>query len=167
MSFRDIFNKKKRESPIEEDTYIKKEPENGSKTMGVYKLYAILERDNEQKGYDDALINPDSMQMDKGIRIIKDELFRSIDLVKIYYVDFLREIDFHIESRRANAMITTVEELTMKKEIAKSHYEKVIEIERESKNGSFENMGIVMTYTRGFQKGLAAISTTEINKYNH
>lgn len=170
MGFWDFFKKEKRNAAaadVSKDLYVEGEPEIRSKTTGIHQLYAILDRDNEQKGYDDALISPDSAQMEKGIGIIRNELYRSIDQAKLYYDDFLKEIDFHIESRRANAMITTVEELMMRKDIARSHFAKVLEIEQQSRNGSFESMGIVMTYVRGFQKGLAAISATEINKYNH
>lgn len=141
--------------------------ENARKDMGVHKLYAILDRDNEQKGYDDALINPNAAHMEQGVQIIQNELLRTIDQIKVYYTDYLFEIDFHIESRRTNAMFTTVEELQMKKEVARKHLEKVLEIEQASKNGQAEKMGIVMTYRRGFQKGLAAISYSGINKFNH
>lgn len=168
MSFWDFLkNNKKGEQPITEEIYTKQEVADEKKSTGIYQLYSLLDRDNEQKGYDDALINPDSTQMDMGLSIIKDQLSRSIDEVKIYYEDFLREIDFHIESRKANAMVTTVEELTMKKEIGREHLEKVKEIELQCTNGKFKDMGMAMTYVRGFQKGLAAISTTEINKYHH
>src|SRR5437868_307810 len=72
--------------------------------------------------------------------------------------DLLIEIDFHIASRSRSGLIDTVEELNMKKEIAESHVKKVIEIENDAKNNRGDSQGIIMSYTRGFKNGLAAIS---------
>ena len=46
----------------------------------------------------------------------------------------------------------------MKKEIAESHVKKVIEIDDDAKNNRGDSQGIIMSYTRGFKNGLAAIS---------
>lgn len=138
-----------------------------SKEMGIHLLYSTLNANNEQRGYDDALVNADASNLEQGKDILKNDLLRKIDEIKVYYSDFLREIDFHIESRRTSAMYTTVEELRMRKEIAEGHLQKVLQIEEECRNGQLEQMGVIVTYVRGFQKGLAALSFTNMNKYHH
>lgn len=161
-------NGKSDSKKVEENISAQNQEKNTSgKEMGIHLIYALLNKDNEQKGYDDALINSDLSHMEEGILIIKNNLSGSIEQVKLYYNDFLKEIDFHIESRKSSSMFTIVEELNMKKEIAKNHLERVLLIEEESKNGRADQLGIVRTYVRGFKKGLAAISFTEINRYNH
>jgi hypothetical protein len=102
--------------------------------------------------------------MEQRIQAIKNEFERTIRKVKTYYEDFIKEIDFHIISRSRNGMIDTVEELAMKKEIAESHIRKVLEIEEDGKNNRGDSQGIIMSYTRGFKNGLAAISHHSILK---
>lgn len=125
---------------------------------GINTLFQFLERNHEGKGYDDALINPDSSHLEQNIQALKNELERTIRKVKTFYEDFIREIDFHIASRSRSGMVDTVEELTMKKEIAESHIKKVLEIENDARNNRGDSQGIIMSYTRGFKNGLAAIS---------
>ncbi|AEW02410.1 hypothetical protein A4D02_00210 [Niastella koreensis] len=127
-------------------------------------LFKFLDRNHESSGYDDALINPDTSHMEQRIQAIKNEFERTIRKVKTYYEDFIKEIEFHIISRSRNGMIDTVEELTMKKEIAESHIRKVLEIDEDAKNNRGDSQGIVMSYTRGFKNGLAAISHHSILK---
>jgi hypothetical protein len=121
-------------------------------------LYTFLDRNLESKGYDDALINPDTFHLEQNIEALRKELLRTIKKVKTFYEDFTREINFHIASRSRSGMIDTVAELTMKKETAVSHFAKVVEIEKEALNRMGDSEGIIVSYTRGFKNGLAAIS---------
>ena len=132
--------------------------------IGINLLFQFLERNHEAKGYDDALINPDNTHLMQNTEALKNELERTIRRVKTFYEDFLREIDFHIASRSRSGMIDTVEELNMKRQIAESHIKKVLEIEQDSHNNKGDGQGIIMSYTRGFKNGLAAISHHSILK---
>ncbi|HKG06339.1 MAG TPA: hypothetical protein VKB19_07775 [Pedobacter sp.] len=127
-------------------------------TNNLEQLYSFLDRNMESKGYDDALTNPDSYHLDQNLDALRKELMRTIKRVKTFYEDFIREIDYHIESRSRSGMIDTVEELKMKKEIAGSHIEKVLLIETDALNKEGDSEGIIISYTRGFRNGLAAIS---------
>ncbi|MEJ6980553.1 hypothetical protein WG906_08840 [Pedobacter sp. P351] len=129
-------------------------------------LFAFLDKNHEENGYNDALVNPDSSHLQQNLDALKNELSRTIRKVRTFYEDFITEINFHIESRSRSGMIDTVQELTMKKDIAQSHIKKVIEIEADAKEGTGESQGIVISYTRGFKNGLAAISHHTILKRN-
>lgn len=129
---------------------------------GINVLYQFFEKSYEAKGYDDALINPDSDHLQQNIISLKYDLERNIKKVKTFYEDFINEIDFHITSRSRSGMVDTVEELEMKKSIAENHTKKVLEIEEDAKNNRGDCQGIVMSYTRGFRNGLAAISNHSI-----
>jgi hypothetical protein len=172
------FNSNNYESKdITEDLFIEKSPptqENQNKEARVEKnheqtsvinpengisvLYRFLEKNFEAKGYDDALINPDTHHLDQNIITLKYDLERNIKKVKTFYEDFINQINFHINSRARSGMIDTVEELEMKKSIAENHITKVLEIEEDARNNRGDCQGIVMSYTRGFRNGLAAIS---------
>lgn len=150
---------------IPESTFIEKEQpeaeqpaEKVATTAGIYLLYEFLDKNYESKGYNDALVNPDTSHLDQNVIALKNDLERSIRKVKTFYEDFIRQINFHITSRSRSGMIDTVEELTVKKEIAESHIKQVIEIEEQAKLNEGVGHGIVISYTRGFRNGLAAIS---------
>jgi len=131
---------------------------------GINVLFQFLEKNHESKGYDDALINPDSSHLEHNIKLLQNELHRTIRKVKTFYEDFMREIEFHITSRSRNGMVDTVEELMMKKAIAEDHMSKVVEIENDAINNQGDSQGIIMSYMRGFKNGLAAISHHSILK---
>ncbi|MGZ3813589.1 MAG: hypothetical protein ACXVJN_17700 [Mucilaginibacter sp.] len=121
-------------------------------------LYAFLDRNYEGKGYDDALLNPDSSHLSQNLDVIKNDLIRTINKVKIFYEDFIQETDYHIVSRSRSGMVDTVEELEMKKKIALRHMDRIKEIEKNTIQNEGDCQGILMSYTRGFKNGLAAIS---------
>jgi hypothetical protein len=157
---------------IPEGTFIEKEKQEGNQSHdlkvkeGINQLYEFLDKNYEGKGYDDALVNPDTTHLEQNITALKNDLERSIRKVKTFYEDSIREINFHISSRGRSGMIDTVEELTVKKEIAESHIKQVIEIEEQAKDNQGVGHGIVISYTRGFKNGLAAISHHVILKRN-
>jgi len=133
---------------------------------GINILFQFLEKNFEAKGYDDALVNPDNTHLDQNIAALKNDLERTIRRVKTFYGDFIREINFHIASRGRSGMVDTVEELTMKKETAENHIKQVIEIEQQAKGNEGVGQGIIISYTRGFRNGLAAISHHTIMRRN-
>jgi hypothetical protein len=159
---------------ISENVFIEKEkPQNTSNDErnstvqpenGINLLFQFLEKNHEGKGYDDALINPDNTHLEQNIEALKNDLERTIRKLKIYYEDFIREIDFHIGSRSRSGMIDTVEELTVKKKTAENHIKQIVEIETDAKNNKGVGQGVLISYTRGFKNGLAAISHHSIMK---
>ncbi|HEU5364666.1 MAG TPA: hypothetical protein VFU62_04020 [Hanamia sp.] len=137
-----------------------------SSEHGINLLFQFLEKNYEKKGYDDALMNPDNTHLEQNIAALKNELERTIRKVKTFYEDFIREINFHISSRSRSGMVDTVEELNAKKETAESHIRQVLEIEQEASESKGVAQGIVLSYTRGFRNGLAAISHHSIMNRN-
>lgn len=128
------------------------------KENNIGSLYAFMDQNHEAKGYDDALLNPDASHLSQNLDALKSELVRTLKKVKTYYEDFIQETDFHILSRSRSGMVDMVEELEMKKKIALGHIEKVKEIETDTAQGEGDCKGILISYTRGFKNGLAAIS---------
>ena len=141
-----------------------KEQKITSTENGISLLFEFLEKNFESKGYDDALINPDNTHLEQNIEALKNDLQRTIRKIKTYYQDFIREINFHIESRSRIGMVDTVEELTVKKQTAEEHIQLILEIEVDAKNNTGLGQGMIISYTRGFRNGLAAISNHSIMK---
>jgi hypothetical protein len=133
-------------------------PEPVRSDYNIAVLYAFLDRNHEAKGYDDALLNPDSIHLTQNLDALKNELTRTINKVKTFYEDFIQETEYHIMSRGRSGMIDMVEELEMKKKIALGHIDKVLQIEKSLSEEYGDCKGILISYTRGFKNGLAAIS---------
>ncbi len=127
-------------------------------------LFDFLDKNHEQKGYDDSLMNPDVKHLEQNLEALRNQLERTIRRVKTFYEDFIKEIDFHIDSRARSGMVDVVDELKMKRSIAESHIQKVISIEEESKANKGDSQGMIISYTRGFMNGLSAISHHSILK---
>lgn len=121
-------------------------------------LYAFMDKNHEVKGYDDALVNPDVSNLNQNLEALKSELIRTLNKVKTSYEDFIQEAEFHITSRSRSGMVDMVEELEMKKKIAQGHIAKVKAIEVDTARNEGDCKGILISYTRGFKNGLAAIS---------
>src|SRR5450432_3208499 len=92
---------------------------------GITMLYAFLDRNHEGKGYDDALMNPDTKHMEESVAGLKNDLERIIGRVKTQYEDFIRDVDLHIDLRGRTGMVDLVDELTVKKQTAESHVKKI------------------------------------------
>ncbi|KIO78249.1 hypothetical protein TH53_04325 [Pedobacter lusitanus] len=129
-------------------------------------LFDFLDKNHETKGYEDALMNPDISHLEHNVLALKNQLERTIRRVKTFYEDFIKEIDFHIDSRARSGMVDVVDELKMKKSIAESHVQKVLDIEEEAQHNKGDSQGMIISYTRGFMNGLSAISHhTILNRF--
>ncbi|QSW88758.1 hypothetical protein J0383_21275 [Flavobacterium endoglycinae] len=137
-----------------------------SSENGISLLFNFIEKNYEGKGYDDALINPDNIHLEQNVEALKNDLERTIRKIKTFYEDFIREINFHIETRSRSGMVDTVEELTVKKDTAEEHISQILVIENEAKENKGIGYGIILSYKRGFNNGLAAISHHSIMKKN-
>ncbi|MDQ1140705.1 hypothetical protein [Pedobacter agri] len=154
-----IFIEKEVETPLKSDENNVKRVENT-----IELLFDFLDKNHENKGYEDALMNPDTRHLEQNIEALKNQLERTIRRVKTFYEDFIKEIDFHIDSRGRSGMVDVVDELKMKKSIAESHISKVLEMELEHKDNTGDSQGMIISYTRGFMNGLSAISHHSILK---
>ena len=154
-----VFIEKETDSTVRNNESIAKRPES---TIGL--LFDFLDENHETKGYEDALMNPDVKHLEQNIEALKNQLERTIRRVKTFYEDFIKEIDFHIDSRSRSGMVDIVDELKMKRNIAESHIQKVFEMEVEHQKNVGDSQGMIISYTRGFMNGLSAISHHTILK---
>lgn len=175
MGLFNFFNRKKQsseqENAVPEDIFTEKSSADSSASLnghpegkGIYQLFLFFEKNHEARGYEDALVNPDNSHLVQNKEALKNEMERIIKRVRTFYEDFIQETNFHISSRSRSGMVDTVEELTMKKEIAESHIKKVLEMEEDLRNNRGDGQGVILSYTRGFRNGLAAISHHNIFK---
>ena len=132
----------------------------------IDKLYEFLAINYRERGYDDALVNPDISHLTQNLENLRSELFRTITMVKRNYEAYVRKLDFHIESRRRSGLIDIVDELLMYKNVALDDVKIVVRIEEEAEKQTGDGEGIFLSYTLGFKNGLAAITHHEILRKN-
>lgn len=125
-------------------------------------LYKFLEQSHEKKGYEDALMNPDTSSMEEQVVLLQNGLNLMLSKVKTYYSTYLRNIDFHLETRKRNGMVETVDELETHKQNIKEEISIVQGIEEEALKGAGLSQNMILSYRRGFKNGFAAITFNNI-----
>lgn len=131
-------------------------------TKGLDSIYAFLQNDYESRGYNDALTNPDESYKKDNISLIQHDLMILIERTLTHYETMLKETDFHISSRSRAGLIDLVEELRIRKDITADHLAKVKLIRDEALSGGNASQRIVLSYQRGFMRGLYAISQSKL-----
>ena len=126
--------------------------------QGIQLLYNYLQDDFERKGYQDALISPDESYKQDNIKLIKYDMQILMHQVNTYHETVLKDLDFHISSRTRAGLIDLVEELKIKKIDLLAHRVKVQELERDLEQNKGLCERAILSYKRGFMKGLAAIT---------
>lgn len=137
-------------------------PETIGGIHNLHTLYQYLENNLESRGYEDALMNPDSSIMEEQVQYIQNELNLLISRVKTYYSGHLRSVDFHIETRKRSGMIETVEELLSHRETILDEIKAVASIEADTAEGRGLSQNLILGYRKGFRNGFAAITYNSI-----
>ncbi|MDF1573300.1 MAG: hypothetical protein P1P82_16955 [Bacteroidales bacterium] len=152
---------------VEDSDPVENTPVNGAtgSSADLESIYNFLQDDYESKGYDDALANPDDSYKTDNIMMYKKDLEILIQKVTTKYDDLLREMDFHISSRQRAGLIDIVEELKSKSQTVSEHRNKVEEIENDAKNDRGMCQRMILSYQRGFNRGLAAITQSKFLNY--
>lgn len=150
---------------IEEKEPQQERQENSSTSdeeKGLDAIYHFLQADYEAHGYSDALTNADESYKTDNIKLIRFDLQILIQKAKVYYNDMVRELDFHINTRERAGLIDTVEELKTRKEMVIEHIEKVEEISQSMDTPDGLTQRTILSYQRGFMRGLAALTQSNI-----
>ncbi len=131
-------------------------------SKGIEAVYAFLQFDYESKGYNDALTSPDESYKNDNVELILLDLGILIQQVSTYYEDMLRELDFHIASRSRGGLIDLVDELRSKKEMVNEHMAKLEAVKQDMGSSSGMTRRILLSYQRGFMRGMAALTYSNV-----
>lgn len=143
------------------------ETNNQQEVDDIQMIYRYLQQDLEKKGYEHALMNPDMSYMQEHVLYLQNELSLLISKVNTYYRNYLRQIDFHIDTRKRHEMVETVDELLTHKANIEDEMRLVSAIEEDAKKGNGITQNVVLSYKRGFKNGFAAITYgTILNRKN-
>ncbi len=129
---------------------------------GIETIYSFLQADYDTKGYSDALTNPDDSTKSNGVKLIKMDLKILVQRVNNFHAKRIRDFDLHISSRGRSGLIDLVEELKSEKEKTMKDIEEVKVIESEIETGGGMVERTILSYQKGFMRGLSAITQSKI-----
>lgn len=135
--------------------------------MPIYDLYDRLEEDYDNKGYNDAMRNPESNYKDKQKIIIISGIRVLCSKIRTMYEDRIEEVGYHLSVMKSNGFIETVNRMEKDLKLLNQHLEKLTELEKEIENQDGYYSFILKTYEQGFLRGLAEYSKQEVNKINN
>ena len=129
---------------------------------GIDTIYNFLQGDYESKGYSDALTNPDESYKTDNIKLIRLDLQILIQKVNTYYEDIRTELGLHITTRSRSGLMDLVQELETRKVMVDEHMVTVKQINDDIDNESGLSHRIILSYQRGFMRGLSALTQSQI-----
>lgn len=181
MRFIDFFKKNTSNNPTSMEEFEKEENvQNESSTnekdssvvtikygtgMPIDLIYNFLQKDYEAKGYEDALSNPEVSYKEMNKAIIRSKLEVKFRQVRLCYIDKMQKLDFHINSRREAGLIDFVKQLEMEKSKLQEHIERLDQMEKDFQDNVPYMVGMLLSYEKGFLKGLSAVSMEQMNLY--
>ncbi|WP_298366424.1 hypothetical protein [uncultured Lutibacter sp.] len=173
MGLFEFFNKKNKSEnlieniePSEAQFVDDTEPQPENESIIIYNLdeiYDYASVDFEQRGYQDALTNPDTSYKEENIDLLLMDLGIKIERAIFHYSNLLQDLEFHIKSRKDAGLIDTVNQLESQKEKTLKSSSQVKMIKDDFENNEGLSKRIRFSYKRGFNRGLASMSTNLLN----
>jgi hypothetical protein len=167
MGLFSLFNKKTKEQGsdvpskelfIEENEVEDLTSASASPTINLDSIYNYASTDFEDKGYDDAIVNPDLSYSTDNLKLLRYDLEIMIKRAFRTYDDYIKDLNFHVESRKSAGLIDTVKLLESQLSKVDEAIKELKTIEAEFKEGVGLVERISLSYQRGFSRGLAAMS---------
>lgn len=132
--------------------------------MPIDVIYAYIQDDYEQEGYNDAMCNSDIQYKESKKRIINNGLKMLFEQIRLRYESDIRDIDVQIDIVETQGLTSSSMSLKARKETYNEHLRKIKEMEDALDREDEKMMNMIASYERGFLKGIAAKSESFINR---
>lgn len=130
--------------------------------QGKEEIENFFSKDFGPDGYKDALVTPDTSYLEMKKQMLKIELEVIIERALKYYNDKLSEFDFHIKTRTQSGLMDTVDEVESEKRKVLDEIENIKAILADAQDNKGKGQIVVLSYERGFKRGLAAITSATL-----
>ena len=121
-------------------------------------VYGYLHKNNEEKGFNDAMVNSDLAFRDINMSIISNKILMVFREINLNYDVMKRELEINMDTCNAAGLLSTVSELEKKMSIIKAHKAELQELEDNFKNNEKEASIPLQSYECGFLRGIATIA---------
>lgn len=132
--------------------------------MPIDAIYAYMQDDYEQEGYDDAMCNADMAYKESKKEIIKNGLKMLFEQVRLRYESDIRDINVQIDIVEMQGLTTSSMSLKARRDTYNEHLKKINDMELSLDREDKKMMNMIASYERGFLKGVSARSESFINR---
>lgn len=129
-------------------------------------IYGYLNKNYEEKGYNDAMIKCDLAFRDMNKNIIRNKILMIFREINLNYNAMQQDLETRINNCNAAGLLTTVAELDKQMSVIKSHKEELANLEEDFKNNINEASIPLQSYECGFLRGVATIAMSVPQQQN-
>ena len=121
-------------------------------------IYGYLHKNNEEKGFNDAMVRSDLAFRDVNMSIIKNKILMVFREINLNYDVMKRDLEIRMDTCKAAGLLTTVSELEKKMSTILAHKAELKELENDFRNNQEEASVPLQSYECGFLRGIATIA---------
>jgi hypothetical protein len=121
-------------------------------------IYGYLHKNNEEKGFNDAMVRSDLAFRDMNMSIIKNKILMVFREINLNYDVMKRDLEIRMDTCKAAGLLTTVSELEKKMSTILTHKAELKELENDFRNNQEEASVPLQSYECGFLRGIATIA---------
>ena len=127
-------------------------------------IYGYLHKNNEEKGFNDAMVRSDLAFRDMNMSIIKNKILMVFREINLNYDVKKHDLEIRMETCNAAGLLTTVSQLEKEMSTVMAHKSELKELENNFRNNENEASIPLETYECGFLRGIATIALGNAGK---
>ena len=121
-------------------------------------VYGYLHKNNEEKGFNDAMVKSDLTFRDMNMNIIKNKILMVFREINLNYDVMKRDLEIRMETCNAAGLISTVAEMDKTMSTINAHKDELQRLENDFRNNENEGAIPLQSYECGFLRGIATIA---------
>lgn len=127
-------------------------------------IYGYLHKNNEEKGFNDAMVKSDLTFRDMNMNIIRNKILMVFREINLNYDVMKRDLEIRMDTCSAAGLLSTVSELEKKMSTINAHKAELKELEEDFRNSEKEASIPLQSYECGFLRGIATIALGNAGK---
>ena len=127
-------------------------------------IYGYLNKNNEDKGFNDAMVKSDLTFRDMNMNIIRNRILMVFREINLNYDVMKRDLEIRMDTCSAAGLLSTVSELEKTMSTIKAHKAELKELEEDFRNNEKEASIPLQSYECGFLRGIATIALGNAGK---
>lgn len=130
-------------------------------------IYSFINKDFEEKGYNDAMCNLDASYLQTGKDQIRNELISMFNQIKLKYKGQIAQLNTQIALNKSLLLLDMADKMQCIVDTFAMHMEEIDTMELRLNNNDPDMLNMVFSYERGFKRGAAAKSADLIKQFEN
>lgn len=127
-------------------------------------LFEFIDQDREQQGYEDAVANPDGNYRADFVKLFWSSLQLKIKMSQEHYDALLQEEEVQLDRCEKAGLLDTVAQVNKRMTHIREKVDQLNELAEKAQRQEGEAQRAVLSYSRGFNKGLAALTQAHVSR---